>query len=51
MARLPLHRFHAEGRRLQHELCQAESPSSFGHHRQGTVSHVRFLLSNHVLHI
>jgi hypothetical protein len=26
------------------------SPSSFGHHHQGTASHVRFLLSNHVLY-
>jgi hypothetical protein len=27
------------------------SPSSSDHHRQGTVCHVWFLLSNHVLHI
>jgi hypothetical protein len=25
--------------------------SSFDHHRQGTASHVRFLLLNHVLYI
>jgi hypothetical protein len=28
-----------------------QSSSSSGRHRQGTASHVRFLLSNHVLHI
>jgi hypothetical protein len=44
-AHLPLCRTRAKSRRFQRELRQAD------HHRQGTASHVRFLLSNHVLHI
>jgi hypothetical protein len=44
-ARLPLRRMRAKGCRLQRELCQADR------HRQGITSHIRFLLSNHVLHI
>jgi hypothetical protein len=44
-AHLPLHRTRAEGRRLQRKLHQADR------RRQGTASHVRFFLSNHVLHI
>jgi hypothetical protein len=35
----------AEGHRLQRELRQADR------RRQGTASHIWFLLSNHVLHI
>jgi hypothetical protein len=45
MIHLPLHQTCAEGHRLQRELRQADR------HRQGTASHVRFLLSNHILHI
>jgi hypothetical protein len=42
---LPFCRMHVKGRRLQRELHQAD------HRGQGTISHVRFLLSDHVLHI
>jgi hypothetical protein len=35
----------AKGHRLQRELCQADR------HHQGTSNRVRFVLSNHVLHI
>jgi hypothetical protein len=44
-ARLHLHQTRVEGRRLQHELRQADR------RRQETTSHIRFLLSNYVLHI
>jgi hypothetical protein len=43
MAHLPLYRTCVEGRRLQRELCR--------HRHQGTVSHIQFLISNHVLPI
>jgi hypothetical protein len=42
-ARLPFHRTHVDGHHLQRELRQANR------HRQGTISHIRFLQSNHVL--
>jgi hypothetical protein len=42
---LPLRRTRIEGHHLQRELHQTD------HRRQGIVSHIRFLLSNHVLPI
>jgi hypothetical protein len=46
MSHLPLCRTCIEGHRLQHELHQTDCRLY-----QKTASHVRFFLSNHVLHI
>jgi hypothetical protein len=45
MAHLPLYQMLAEGHRLQHKLHQTDRRC------QGVTNHIRFLLSNHALHI